>query len=78
GVYRLFGTPFGIKITPLVIQYIILSNKWGSVQSWEIPIFFFFERKSEVKMGLFCAKTHFLRISMEYLNKFDRVSQKFR
>ncbi|WP_207728182.1 hypothetical protein, partial [Anaerotignum lactatifermentans] len=32
GVYRLFGTPFGIKITPLVIQYIILSNKWGAVQ----------------------------------------------
>ncbi|WP_207728118.1 hypothetical protein, partial [Anaerotignum lactatifermentans] len=31
GVYRLFGTPFGIKITPLVIQYIILSNKWGAV-----------------------------------------------
>ncbi|WP_417018882.1 hypothetical protein, partial [Anaerotignum sp.] len=33
GVYRLFGTPFGIKITPLVIQYIILSNKWGAVHS---------------------------------------------
>ena len=33
GVYRLFGTPFGIKITPLVIQYIILSNKWGAVQA---------------------------------------------
>ncbi|WP_286030320.1 hypothetical protein, partial [Anaerotignum lactatifermentans] len=33
GVYRLFGTPFGIKITPLVIQYIILSNKWGAVQN---------------------------------------------
>lgn len=41
--------------------------------------FLFLERKKKcVKMGLFCAKTHFLRISMEYLNKFDRVSQKFR
>ena len=28
--------------------------------------------------GLFCEKIHILRISMEYLNKFDRVSQKFR
>ncbi|WP_418783723.1 hypothetical protein, partial [Hominenteromicrobium sp.] len=32
GVYRLFGTPFGIKITPPVKHYIILSNKWGAVQ----------------------------------------------
>jgi len=32
GVYRLFGTPFGIKITPLVRHYITLSNKWGAVQ----------------------------------------------
>ena len=31
GVYRLFGTPFGIKITPPVKHYIILSNKWGAV-----------------------------------------------
>ena len=31
GVYRLFGTPFGIKITPPVRHYIILSNKWGAV-----------------------------------------------
>jgi hypothetical protein len=31
-VYRLFGTPFGIKITPPVRHYIILSNKWGAVQ----------------------------------------------
>ena len=31
GVYRLFGTPFGIKITPPVKHYIILSNKWGVV-----------------------------------------------
>ena len=38
GVYRLFGTPFGIKITQLVIQYIILSNKWGSVQFEEYHI----------------------------------------
>lgn len=29
-------------------------------------------------MGLFGKKIHILRISMEYLNKFDRVSQKFR
>ena len=29
GVYRLFGTPFGIKITPFVRHYITLSNKWG-------------------------------------------------
>ncbi|WP_419516915.1 hypothetical protein, partial [Hominenteromicrobium sp.] len=33
GVYRLFGTPFGIKITPPVKHYIILSNKWGAVHS---------------------------------------------
>ena len=31
GVYRLFGTPCGIKITPPVKHYIILSNKWGAV-----------------------------------------------
>ncbi|WP_418581113.1 hypothetical protein, partial [Hominenteromicrobium sp.] len=31
GVYRLFGIPFGIKITPPVRHYIILSNKWGAV-----------------------------------------------
>ena len=31
GVYRLFGTPFGIKITPSIRHYIILSNKWGAV-----------------------------------------------
>ena len=30
-MYRLFGTPFGIKITPPVKHYIILSNKWGAV-----------------------------------------------
>jgi hypothetical protein len=29
----LFGTPFGIKITPPVKHYIILSNKWGAVQN---------------------------------------------
>ncbi|WP_207727476.1 hypothetical protein, partial [Anaerotignum lactatifermentans] len=78
-VYRLFGTPFGIKITPLVIQYIILSNKWGAVQIMGNTDFLFLERKKKcVKMGLFCEKIHILRISMEYLNKFDRVSQKFR
>ena len=33
GVYRLFGTPFGIKITPPVKHYIILSNKWGAVHT---------------------------------------------
>ncbi|SHL57673.1 hypothetical protein SAMN02745138_03616, partial [[Clostridium] lactatifermentans DSM 14214] len=38
-VYRLFGTPFGIKITPLVIQYIILSNKWGAVHHKESGYF---------------------------------------
>ena len=32
GVYRLFATPFGIKITPSVRQYITLSDKWGAVQ----------------------------------------------
>ncbi|WP_283123576.1 hypothetical protein, partial [Anaerotignum lactatifermentans] len=42
GVYRLFGTPFGIKITPLVIQYIILSNKWGAVHHTEASSFFIF------------------------------------
>ncbi|WP_419065216.1 DNA methyltransferase, partial [Hominenteromicrobium sp.] len=36
GVYRLFGTPFGIKITPPVKHYIILSNKWGAVQPGDI------------------------------------------
>ncbi|WP_278873104.1 hypothetical protein, partial [Anaerotignum lactatifermentans] len=35
-------TPFGIKITPLVIQYIILSNKWGAVQSTKGSSFSFF------------------------------------
>lgn len=41
--------------------------------------FLFLERKKKcVEMGLFCEKIHILRISMEYLNKFDRVSQKFR
>ncbi|MEE0598017.1 MAG: hypothetical protein UCK97_03000, partial [Acutalibacteraceae bacterium] len=39
GVYRLFGTPFGIKITPLVRHYITLSNKWGAVQHSR-PAFF--------------------------------------
>ncbi|WP_207727504.1 hypothetical protein, partial [Anaerotignum lactatifermentans] len=43
GVYRLFGTPFGIKITPLVIQYIILSNKWGAVQKRWFRLFSFIE-----------------------------------
>uniref|UniRef100_UPI001A9B5959 hypothetical protein n=1 Tax=Anaerotignum lactatifermentans TaxID=160404 RepID=UPI001A9B5959 len=42
GVYRLFGTPFGIKITPLVIQYIILSNKWGAVQIEKRYLFFIY------------------------------------
>ncbi|WP_207728107.1 hypothetical protein, partial [Anaerotignum lactatifermentans] len=41
GVYRLFGTPFGIKITPLVIQYIILSNKWGAVHYKDFSFFVF-------------------------------------
>ena len=44
GVYRLFGTPFGIKITPLVIQYIILSNKWGAVHFGKYLYYFFFSR----------------------------------
>ena len=35
GVYHLFGTPFGIKITPPVKHYIILSNKWGAVHRRE-------------------------------------------
>ncbi|WP_419002644.1 hypothetical protein, partial [Anaerotignum lactatifermentans] len=43
GVYRLFGTPFGIKITPLVIQYIILSNKWGAVHTKDSSYYFFAE-----------------------------------
>ena len=33
GVYRLFGTPFGIKITPFVRHYTTLSNKWGAVHN---------------------------------------------
>ena len=41
GVYRLFGTPFGIKITPLVRHYITLSNKWGAVQFPVSGIFYF-------------------------------------
>ncbi|WP_418932171.1 hypothetical protein, partial [Hominenteromicrobium sp.] len=51
GVYRLFGTPFGIKITPPVKHYIILSNKWGAVQKTAgvaLP-FFFFTRNSTGK-----------------------------
>ncbi|OUN38872.1 hypothetical protein B5G26_16025 [Anaerotignum lactatifermentans] len=45
GVYRLFGTPFGIKITPLVIQYIILSNKWGAVHFlFRQEVFFFYKK----------------------------------
>ncbi|WP_207728133.1 hypothetical protein, partial [Anaerotignum lactatifermentans] len=43
GVYRLFGTPFGIKITPLVIQYIILSNKWGAVHDIGFQLSYFYE-----------------------------------
>uniref|UniRef100_UPI00242D7776 hypothetical protein n=1 Tax=Anaerotignum lactatifermentans TaxID=160404 RepID=UPI00242D7776 len=35
-------TPFGIKITPLVIQYIILSNKWGAVHNAKGSGFFIF------------------------------------
>ena len=38
GVYRLFGTPFGIKITPPVRHYIILSNKWGAVHTYTLGI----------------------------------------
>ncbi|WP_418433629.1 hypothetical protein, partial [Anaerotignum lactatifermentans] len=45
GVYRLFGTPFGIKITPLVIQYIILSNKWGAVHNKHQIVFIFIQKK---------------------------------
>lgn len=30
------------------------------------------------EIGLFCEKIYILKISMEYLNKFDGVSQKFR
>ena len=33
GVYRLFGTPFGIVKHPTCLQYIILSNKWGAFQN---------------------------------------------
>ncbi|WP_417018483.1 hypothetical protein, partial [Anaerotignum sp.] len=50
GVYRLFGTPFGIKITPLVIQYIILSNKWGAVHYAEDSSFLIF---TEILFGMF-------------------------
>ena len=40
GVYRLFGTPFGIKITPPVKHYIILSNKWGAVHCYHRAFFY--------------------------------------
>ena len=46
GVYRLFGTPFGIKITPPVKHYIILSNKWGAVH-----LFIFGVLESNVHMA---------------------------
>ncbi|WP_418581339.1 hypothetical protein, partial [Hominenteromicrobium sp.] len=39
GVYRLFGIPFGIKITPPVRHYIILSNKWGAVHVQDFAVF---------------------------------------
>ncbi|WP_207728135.1 hypothetical protein, partial [Anaerotignum lactatifermentans] len=48
GVYRLFGTPFGIKITPLVIQYIILSNKWGAVHFKDSGYICFLMKHSEI------------------------------
>ena len=47
GVYRLFGTPFGIKITPPVKHYIILSNKWGAVHFWLV-----FSQVNFTKKGL--------------------------
>ena len=53
GVYRLFGTPFGIKITPLVIQYIILSNKWGAVHHTEDFSFLIF---TEILFSMFSSE----------------------
>ena len=48
GVYRLSGTPFGIKITPLVRHYITLSNKWGAVQ--KLSAAFFVAAKTEGRL----------------------------
>ncbi|SHK71314.1 hypothetical protein SAMN02745138_02215, partial [[Clostridium] lactatifermentans DSM 14214] len=49
-VYRLFGTPFGIKITPLVIQYIILSNKWGAVHCKDSGYIYFLMKRDLISV----------------------------
>ncbi|WP_418433643.1 hypothetical protein, partial [Anaerotignum lactatifermentans] len=59
GVYRLFGTPFGIKITPLVIQYIIPSNKWGAVHFSFFLYLFFYTKLCQLPSGSVPMKNHF-------------------
>ena len=56
-MYRLFGIPFGIKSTPLVIQYTILSNKWGAVHSPPKYLIFFKARDADALTAAFTEYT---------------------
>ena len=70
GVYRLFGTPFGIKITPPVRHYIILSNKWGAVHLRRGgPLFclLFVRSRGKIMLKAISVKMHSVLLEVQYV-----------